>query len=189
MANYNHIIRQLQRLRDEYMEELGGGSSAFFGLGEQEMPIDVTVLARIREQVSDIITQNFVPGSEWVVPELDEVLQSFETAISDYHLDPTSNPDTNFQAVQDEISEMNDELIEHYPTSDGEEEGADALSYKEQRANLIEENAAAAAEEEEDPRSVVPQDESPTKRRRTEGGALFHQPTSMYNIAKYGQLH
>ena len=211
MANYNHIIRQLEQLRDDYIEELNGGgaAAAFAVFGGVPTPVDAGELARIRGEVSAILAQNVVPGqasagTTFVVPELDDVVKSFERAIEDYHLDPTENADTNYQAVQDEISNMNDELIEAYPLSDAdpdEEEESDddvttqeesALSPKEKRAELIRQNAAdaaaaaaAAAEEDEEDED----EESPTKRRKTEGGAIFHQPTSMYNIAKWGQLY
>ena len=211
MADYNDIVRQLEQLRDEYMNELRGDGDAavFAALGGVPTPVDVSVLARIRGEVSTILSQNLVPGqasagTQFVVPELDDVIKDFEKQIAEYHTDPTGNTDTNYQAIQEELSNMNDELIEAYPLSDAdedEEDGSDddvttleepSLSPKEKRAKLIRNNAAAAAAEES--RAAAEEeddddDESPTKKRKTEGGSIFHQPTSMYNIAKYGQLH
>ena len=210
MANYNHIVRQLEQLRDDYMDELrGNGDDAAIALfGGVPTPVNVAVLARIRGEVSAILAQYVVPGqasagTTFVVPELDDVIKNFEEQIADYHLDPTGNTDTNYQAIQDEISNMNDELIEAYPLSDVDENEEDsdddvttqeesALSPKEKREELIRNNAAAAAAaaaEESRAAAEEEDDESPTKRRKTEGGSIFHQPTSMYNIAKYGQLH
>jgi len=210
MANYNHIVHQLEQLRDEYMNELRGDGDAavFAALGGVPTPVDVTVLARIRQQVTTILSQHVVPGqasagTTYVVPELDTVIKDFEEQIAEYHIDPTGNTDTNYRAIQEELSNMNDELIFSVPLSDvdGDEEESDddvttqedsTLSPKEKRAELIRNNAAAAAAEES--RAAAEEDdddedESPTKRRKTEGGAIFRQPTSIYNIAKYGQLY
>ena len=192
MADYNQIIQRLEELRDKYINELKGNGDAapIAVLGGVPTPVDVDVLESIRGEVSTILSQNLVPGTQFVVPELDAVVYNFEEAIMQlwYLTLPdgvTRNPDTNYKAIQTEISDMNQLLLGVYPLSDEDDEDYidddddDALSQKEQREVHIRQNAAAAAAaaaaaEEEDV-------ESDRKKRKTKGGKKI---TNLRNTKK-----